>query len=134
MIAPFICMAIALHDVDGPIRCQDGTRIRLAGIGAREIDGTCRPQQPCPKGDPIKARRAMAAAIGATIARETTQPDGGQIWFARPIRLRCEAVGVSYGRVVAWCRIASGADLSCTAIRLSLAARWDRYWQAGRCR
>ena len=41
-----LCLAVALHDVYGPIRCQTGERIRLAGIGATELDrvGLPRPQ------------------------------------------------------------------------------------------
>ncbi len=31
------CLAVALHDVDGPIRCQTGERIRFAGIGAYRV-------------------------------------------------------------------------------------------------
>jgi len=33
---PFTCDAIALHDVDGPIHCASGEKIRLQGIGATE--------------------------------------------------------------------------------------------------
>ncbi len=38
-----LCLALALHDVDGPIRCKSGETIRLAGIGATELDGSIRP-------------------------------------------------------------------------------------------
>lgn len=55
MIA-LICLAIALHDVDGPIHCRSGEKIRLQGIGALETDGTCRPGQPCVLGDPFAQR------------------------------------------------------------------------------
>lgn len=59
-----LCLAIALHDVDGPIRCQTGETIRLAGIGATELDGSTRPGQPSVPGDPFAQRRAMSVAIG----------------------------------------------------------------------
>lgn len=38
----FSCTPIAVWDGDGPIWCAEGPRIRLAGVAAREIDGSCR--------------------------------------------------------------------------------------------
>ncbi|TZG24902.1 hypothetical protein [Sphingomonas montanisoli] len=131
-MTPFICLAIALHDVDGPIHCADGAKIRLQGIGATEMDGACRPNQPCVPGDPFAQRRAMARAIGATVARETRSPSFGRLHFARPIRLTCEATGTSHKRLTAWCATADGRDLSCTAIRARVAVRWVRYDKSGR--
>ena len=129
---PFACDAVALHDVDGPIHCRSGEKIRLQGIGATETDGSCRPGQPCIPGDPMAQRRTMATAvIGARIARE----DGGlygQLWFAAPVALRCVATGQSHARVTAWCRRADGADLSRGAIRAGVAARWARFDSARR--
>ncbi len=133
-VIAFICLAIALHDVDGPIHCQDGTKIRLQGIGALEMDGTCRRKQPCVYGDPFEQRRRMAKAMGATIARETRTPNGGQLFFARPIALACEQTGSSHKRITAWCKLSSKMDLSCVAIRAGVAIRWDRYDRQGRLR
>lgn len=129
----FVCLAVALHDVDGPILCQDGPKIRLAGIGATELDGSCRPNQPCVPGDPFDQRRRMAtAAIGASIAREDRRLQG-HVWFARPVALRCESDGtMSYQRVVARCTNGAGHDLACEAIRLGVALRWARYDRLGR--
>lgn len=131
----FVCLAIALHDVDGPILCQDGPKIRLAGIGATELDGSCRSNQPCVVGNPFDQRLRMAtAAIGASIAREDRRPNG-HVWFARPIALRCESDGtMSYRRLVARCSNPAGQDLACEAIRLGVAVRWDRYDPLGRLR
>ena len=56
----FTCEAVALHDVDGPIHCRSGEKVRLQGIGATETDGSCRPNQPCVAGDPMVQRRVMA--------------------------------------------------------------------------
>lgn len=58
-----LCPAIALHDVDGPIRCQTGEPIRLAGIGAMELDSSTRPGQPGVPGDPFAQRRAASGPI-----------------------------------------------------------------------
>ena len=37
----FTCTPTAVWDGDGPIWCAEGPKVRLAGISAREIDGTC---------------------------------------------------------------------------------------------
>jgi endonuclease YncB( thermonuclease family) len=44
----FKCTPVAVWDGDGPIWCAEGPRIRISGVAAREIDGTCRANQPCP--------------------------------------------------------------------------------------
>ena len=129
-----ICLAIALRDVDGPIHCQDGTKIRLQGIGAMELERTCRPNQPCVPGDPFEQRRRMAKVMGAAIARETRSPNGGQLYFSKPIRLTYEPTGTSHKRVTAWVTLSDGRDLSCLAIRAGVAVRWDRYDRGGRLR
>jgi len=123
----FTCQAIALHDVDGPIHCASGPKIRLQGIGAEETDGSCRQNQPCVPGDPMAQRRTMAVRIiGARIAREDASRYG-QAWFARPIALTCVPTGRSHSRVTAWCHRPDGVDLSCAAIQAGIAARWARY-------
>lgn len=128
----FTCDAIALHDVDGPIHCANGLKIRLQGIGATETDGTCRPNQPCVPGDPMVQRRIMATRVlGATIAREDSRIYG-QAWFARPVTLACVSTGRSHDRITANCRRADGADVSCEAIRFRVAARWPQFDRAKR--
>jgi endonuclease YncB( thermonuclease family) len=44
-------------DGDEPIWCAEGPKIRIAGVAAREIDETCRPDRPCP-------------AVGGAVARD----------------------------------------------------------------
>jgi len=60
----FICTPIRVWDGDGPIWCAEGPRIRLAGIAAREIDGTCRPAHPCPPADARRARDHLVGLLG----------------------------------------------------------------------
>lgn len=132
MSVALICLAIAIHDVDGPIHCQTGEKIRLQGIGATETNGTCNPNQPCIPGDPFGQRRRMAKAMGARIDREDKAKDGrpslyGQLWFKKPVRLRCDVTGTSHKRLTAWCRLPDGRDLSCVAMSAGIAARWSRY-------
>jgi hypothetical protein len=134
-----ICLAIALHDVDGPIHCQSGEKIRLQGIGATETDGSCNPNQPCVPGNPFEQRRTMARAMGAVISKEDNGQDGtpdryGQAWFTRPVRLVCDVTGTSHKRLTAWCGLPSGRDVSCEAIKAGVAMRWARYDPKGRLR
>lgn len=125
-----MCLAIALHDVDGPIHCQSGEKIRLHGIGATEMSGECRPHQPCVPGDPREQRRKMAKIIGATIGREDPS-EYGQAWFAKAVPLRCSITGHSHKRLTAWYSRSDGADLSCAAIRAGVAKRWPEYDRKG---
>lgn len=126
-----LCLAVALHDVDGPIRCQSGERIRLAGVGAIELDGSSRPGQPGIPGDPFAQRRKMAAAIGGGVGQDSQSLDG-YLRLARPVALSCNVTGQSYNRLVAWCRLPGGHDASCAAIEAGIAARWARYDPTGR--
>lgn len=86
----FTCTVTGVHDGDGPIYCRergdDGKpiKIRLQAVAARELDGTCNANQPCPA--------ASATAAKAALARLTLR----QV-------LRCEKTGMSYGRTTAWC-------------------------------
>jgi endonuclease YncB( thermonuclease family) len=121
-----LCHAIALHDVDGPIRCSTGERIRLAGIGATELDGSQRRNQPGVPGDGFAQRRIMTRAIGATIAHDDRRLEG-YLRFTRPVRLSCNVTGTSFNRLVAWCRLPDGRDASCAAIAAGVALRWPRF-------
>lgn len=52
----FTCTPVAVYDGDGPVWCAEGPKVRIAGVAAREMDGTCRPNQPCPPVTAIDAR------------------------------------------------------------------------------
>lgn len=121
--APLPTPCVAL---DGDtIRCGRPTRsgrpperIRLAGIDAPELPGHCRRGRACAPGDPLAARRALAALIA------------GQRLFIR----RWELDG--YGRTIATVTLAGGADLSCLQWRAGHAirvARWDRVDMPSTC-
>jgi endonuclease YncB( thermonuclease family) len=109
----FPCSVVSIHDGD-TLRCSDGTRVRLAGINAREVDGTCGPR-PCPA--------ASADAATAELNR-----------LAYGQELTCQANGSSYGRTAAFCRVdRTGEDLSCAMVASGTAAIWPRYWQDHAC-
>jgi hypothetical protein len=47
----------------------EGPNVRIAGVAAREMDVTCRPNQPCPAVDAIDARDRVVRLLGGP--RET---------------------------------------------------------------
>ena len=62
--ASFACTPTRVWDGDGPVWCAEGPHVRLAGIAAREMDGTCRANQPCPDASAIEARDALVVLLG----------------------------------------------------------------------
>jgi endonuclease YncB( thermonuclease family) len=119
----FTCTPIRVWDGDGPIWCAEGPKIRLAGIAAREIDGTCRPNQPCPTAGAVEARDRLAVLIGKPVgfSRE------GHV-LLKAVPMRCTSVGDGKGsRTAAWCVTAQGVDLSCAMAQSGMALRWARY-------
>jgi endonuclease YncB( thermonuclease family) len=65
----FTCTPIRVWDGDGPIWCAEGPRIRLAGIASREIDGTCRRNQPCPRVSATASRDYLVRLVGRPLGR-----------------------------------------------------------------
>lgn len=126
---PFDCTPTRVWDGDGPIWCAEGPRVRLSGIAAREIDGSCRSNQPCPTAGAEEARDALARLVG----RPTGASREGHVLVDGPT-MRCVSVGGGGGsRTAAWCVSPIGGDLSCAMVRRGWALRWDRYWQGHRC-
>lgn len=114
--ALFLCAMPVPIDADTLI-CQDGTRVRIAAINARERDGSCRTGAVCPIMPPERA----TTIVRKLVHRQT---------------LRCRAVGRSYGRVVATCSLPDGHDLGCAVVRTGAAAfepGWARKYKIGSC-
>jgi endonuclease YncB( thermonuclease family) len=115
----FVCTVAGVHDGD-TLRCfergPDGRqlRVRISGIDARELDGSCAPGHPC----------AAAPPQAATAALER---------LADGQRLQCRFEGFSYHREAAFCRNGAGVDLSCAMLKSGTVAIWPRYWGAHRC-
>ena len=118
--AALICTPIAVWDGDGALWCDEGPKIRIAGIAAREIDGSCKRNHPCPNASGIEARDALVNLLGGPKGRWKT----GHIVVSAP-PMRCWQIGRSYGRVVATCRLADGRDLSTAMLRTGTVVRWD---------
>lgn len=126
----FACTPIRVWDGDGPVWCAEGPHVRLAGIAAREIDETCRSNQPCPPASAIEARDALVALLGG----ERGHSSEGHILVAGPT-LTCRSEGSAGGtRTVAWCVTPRRVDISCAMVATGTVLRWDRYWRGHRCR
>lgn len=125
----FACTPTRVWDGDGPIWCAEGPRIRVSGIAAREIDGSCRSNQPCPKASAEQSRDALARLIGQP---RGTSPQGHVL--VRGPTMTCRSVGSGGGnRTAAWCVSPKSGDLSCAMVRSGHALRWDRFWGKHRC-
>lgn len=125
----FYCTPSTVWDGDGPVWCAEGPRIRIAGVAARELDGTCRNKQPCPSMSGLQARDRLVRLLGGP---RGTLPTGHI--KVRASRMTCKSVGSAGGsRTAAWCNSPDFGDLSCMTIRYGGAIKWARYWQGHKC-
>lgn len=125
----FSCTPTAVWDGDGPVWCAEGPRLRIAGIAAREIDGSCRTNQPCPAVSGTDARDRIVRLFGGARGRT----GDGHI-LVRSATMRCKSEGSAGGsRTAAWCTSPIFGDLSCAAVRAGGAVRWARYWGRHSC-
>ena len=125
----FTCTPTAVWDGDGPIWCEEGPRIRLSGIAAREMDGSCSPGHPCTTVDAVEARDALVRLVGTP----TGNGPHGHIDVRGPA-MRCVSDGSAGGsRTAACCVSPIGGDLSCSMVRGGWAAKWERYWKGHKC-
>lgn len=121
----FSCTPTRVWDGDGPIWCGEGPRIRLAGIAAREMDGTCSRNHPCPRATGQEARDHLVSLIGRRIGMSSE----GHV-LVRGERLSCRSDGGAGGsRTAAWCSNSRVGSLNHAMVRSGYALRWDRYWR-----
>jgi len=125
----FTCTPTRVWDGDGPVWCAEGPRLRLAGVAAREIDGTCRDNQPCPTASAQAARDALVALLGVPTGRSA---DGHILIQGAP--LTCRSEGSAGGtRTAAWCTSPTAGDLSCALVATRTVLVWQQYWRDHRC-
>lgn len=125
----FSCTPTHVWDGDGPVWCEEGPRLRLAGIAARETDGTCNSNQPCPRASAEQARDFLVSLLGRPIGKSSH----GHILIKGPT-LRCRSTGSAGGnRTAAWCVSPATGDISCRMVQSGTALKWDRYWNGHRC-
>ena len=125
----FDCTPEAVWDGDGPLWCKEGPRIRLAGIAAREMDGSCSPGHPCPEASGEAARDKLVEFLGGPTGRLRH----GHITVSAPT-MTCVSDGSGKGnRTAAWCVTSYGVDLNCAMVGSGKALIWDRYWGDHTC-
>ena len=125
----FTCTPIAVWDGDGPIWCAEGPKVRIAGVAAREIDGTCRLGQPCPPVGGTESRDRLVRLLGGA---RGALPEGHV--KVRSAAMTCVSDGSAGGsRTAAWCRSSEVGDLSCSVIEAGGAVRWPRFWGKHPC-
>lgn len=125
----FRCTPTAVYDGDGPVWCAEGPKIRIAGVAAREMDGTCRSNQPCPVVGAIDARDRLVSLLGGPKGSLST----GHI-VVRSATMTCASEGSAGGsRTAAWCMSPAIGDLSCAVVRAGGAIRWAKFWRDHRC-
>ena len=125
----FRCTPTRVWDGDSPVWCAEGPRIRLSGVAAKELDGSCKAGHPCPKSDPIQSRDALVLLIGKPlgIARE------GHVLVRGPT-MSCRSDGGAGGdRTAAFCVSPKSGDVSCNMVAGGWAAKWQRYWRGHSC-
>src|SRR3990170_3883040 len=97
--ANFTCTPVAVWDGDGPVWCAEGPKVRIAGVAAREIDGTCRSNQPCPDVAAVDARDRLVRLFGGPRGKRA---EGHVIVRSAP--MTCVSDGSAGGsRTAAWC-------------------------------
>ncbi|GAA4720909.1 hypothetical protein GCM10023325_17560 [Sphingomonas lutea] len=77
----FTCTPIAVWDGDGPIWCAEGQKVRIAGVAARELDGTCRSRQPCP---PVKRSTRATGLCGCWAGPGASGPKATSVYPQAP--------------------------------------------------
>ncbi|WP_093665376.1 thermonuclease family protein [Sphingomonas gellani] len=125
----FTCTPTRVWDGDGPVWCAEGPRLRIAGVAARERDGSCRLNQPCPSATASASRDALVRLVG----RPTGRSREGHVLVTGGT-MRCVSNGPAGGsRTGAWCTKAAGVDLSCALVASGTVLRWSRYWRDHGC-
>lgn len=102
----FACDVAYVNDGD-TLRCQDGTRVRLHAIAARETDGSCSAGHPCPSASAAQSTAALTRLAGS--------------------RITCMRTGQSYQRVTAIYQNSSGVEINCAMVESGSALIWDRF-------
>lgn len=127
----FVCTPTRVWDGDGPVWCAEGVRVRLSGIAAREMDGTCRSNQPCPNATAEAARDKLVELVSDSTIRRFDRT-GHAVVTGAP--LSCLSEGSAGGtRTAAWCTSAARGDLSCAMVKTGTVLRWGRYWKGHQC-
>lgn len=125
----FTCTPTRVWDGDGPIWCAEGPRVRVSGVAAREVDGSCRKGHPCPDASAEQAKNTLVHLVGKPVGTSRE----GHTLVVGPA-MTCQSTGSAGGnRTGAFCNSPMSGDLSCGLVAAGVAARWDRYWGHHKC-
>ena len=105
--ADFRCRVARVNDGD-TLRCQDGTRVRLHAISARETDNSCSPGHPCANASAEDATRTLKRLVSGKV-------------------LDCMTTGESYNRVTAICWTPERVEVNCHMVESGTAKVWERF-------
>lgn len=105
--ADFRCRVAKVNDGD-TLRCQDGTRVRLHAISARETDNSCSPGHPCSATHADEATRVLMRLVSGKM-------------------LDCMTTGQSYERVTAICWTPERVEVNCYMVETGAAELWARF-------
>ena len=104
----FTCTPTHVWDGDGPIWCQEGPKVRLSGIAARD---------------------GLVSLIG--------DPYGvgqhGHILVRGPAMNCLSDDGAGGSRTAAWCVTTQGLDVNCAMVANGWALVWPKYWRGHVC-
>lgn len=121
--AAFICLFTRVHDGDGPLWCQNGIKVRMAGVQATDFENA----EPCRRGKTAYVCSDDWAPRGQRIVERLTLHRS----------MTCQPAGKLYQRVVARRTLPDGRSLSYAVIAAGADTRWDSYWRryrTGECR
>ena len=125
----FNCTPTRVWDGDGPVWCAEGAHVRLSGVAAREMDGTCKSGHPCPDAEPSQARDALVQLIGRPIG----QSREGHVLVRGPTMICRSDGGAGGNRTAAFCVSPQSGDVSCNMVAGAWAAKWSKYWRRHNC-
>lgn len=125
----FNCTPTRVWDGDGPIWCAEGPRVRLSGVAAREMDGTCKQGHPCPLADPVLSRDGLVQLVGKPVG----YAGEGHVLVTGPAMICTSDGGAGGNRTAAFCVSPKTGDISCAMIKRGLAAKWEKYWRKHKC-
>ncbi|MBB5281668.1 hypothetical protein [Pacificimonas flava] len=121
----FTCTPVRVWDGDGPVWCEEGPRLRLNGIAARETDGTCRGGHPCPTATAEEATAALVRVLRPARAEKLRSGHTGL--YGAPV-LSCVSGGSAGGtRTAARCWRPDTVEISCAMVASGTVLEWKRY-------
>jgi endonuclease YncB( thermonuclease family) len=121
----FTCTPTRVWDGDGPMWCEEGPRLRLNGIAARETDGSCRKGHPCPT---APAEAATAALVQVLQPVQAHLLPSGHMSLAGAPSLSCVSGGSAGGtRTAARCWRPDKVEISCAMVATGTVLAWERF-------